>query len=263
MIDIATIPPEPVTETPPALTWFPANLPSLNRRFARLEPEDVLNWGLTTFGQQTAVATGFGPTGIIILHMLSQIRPKGQVFYLQTDLFFPETLALRDELAARLDIEFVEVHSNLSLDDQRRQYGPNLWEHNSDLCCQLRKINPMRQFLSDKKAWVTGLRRDQSPSRANTEFVSWDSANHLLKLCPLAYWSRNQVWDYINAYNLPYNELHDRGYPSIGCQPCTKPAEIDSDDERAGRWSNLDKTECGIHFHDGQIVRLAEVQPSS
>jgi phosphoadenosine phosphosulfate reductase len=260
MIDLATISPETITETPPALTWFPANLPSLNRRFARLEPEDVLNWGLTTFGQETAVATGFGPTGIALLHMISQIRPKAQVFYLQTDLFFPETLALRDELAQRLDIEFIEVHSGLSLDDQSRHYGPNLWEHNPDLCCQLRKINPMRQFLSDKKAWVTGLRRDQSPARANTELVSWDNANHLLKLCPLAYWTRKQVWDYIYEHHLPYNELHDRGYPSIGCQPCTKPAELNSGDERAGRWSGLAKTECGIHFHDGQVVRLAEVR---
>ena len=258
MIETINLSTEPISRTPPALTWFPANLPSLNRRFAKLEPEDVLNWGLTTFGQQTAVATGFGPTGIILLHMISQIRPKAQVFYLQTDLFFPETLALRDELAERLNINFIEVHSELSLDQQSRQYGPELWKHNPDLCCQLRKINPMRKFLSGKKAWVTGLRRDQSSTRANIELVSWDSANHLLKLCPLALWTRKQVWDYIYTHNLPYNELHDRGYPSIGCQPCTKPAAIGSGDERAGRWSNLDKTECGIHFHDGQVVRLAE-----
>ncbi|MBE2220053.1 MAG: phosphoadenylyl-sulfate reductase [Anaerolineae bacterium] len=260
MIELTNTSTIAASQTPPALTWFPANLPSLNRRFARLEPEDVLNWGLTTFGEQTAVATGFGPTGIILLHMISQIRPKTQVFYLQTDLFFPETLALRDELAERLNINFIEVRSELSLDQQSRQYGPELWKHNPDLCCQLRKIDPMRKFLADKKAWVTGLRRDQSSARANIELVSWDSANHLLKLCPLAFWSRKQVWDYIYSHNLPYNELHDRGYPSIGCQPCTKPAKLNSGDERAGRWTGLDKTECGIHFHDGQIVRLAEVR---
>ncbi|MCZ7670096.1 MAG: phosphoadenosine phosphosulfate reductase family protein [Chloroflexi bacterium] len=160
---------EPAPRTPPSLSWFQSHLPSLNRCFARLAPEDVLNWGLTTFGQETAVATGFGPTSIILLHMISQIRPKAPVFYLQTDLFFPETLALRDELALRLDIEFIEVRPVLSVADQRRRYGPNLWEHNPDLCCELRKINPMRQFLADKKAWIAGLRRDQSPARAQTE----------------------------------------------------------------------------------------------
>lgn len=258
MIELTIHSPTPETQTPPALIGSADNLPALNRRFARLEPQDLLNWGLITFGQETAVATGFGPTGIILLHMISQIRPKGQVFYLQTDLFFPETLALRDKLADRLDIKFVEVRSDLTLDDQSRQYGPNLWEHNPNLCCELRKINPMRQFLSDKKAWVTGLRRDQSPTRANTELISKDNVNHLLKLCPLAFWSSQQVWNYIHKHNLPYNELHDRGYPSIGCQPCTKPVGLNSSDERAGRWSGLAKTECGIHFHNGQAIRSVE-----
>lgn len=251
MINITTISPESITKTPPTPTKFPANLPALNRHFARLNPEDVLHWGLTTFGKETAVATGFGPTGIVLLHIMSQIHPKAQVFYLQTDLFFPETLALRDELAQRLNIEFAEVRPELSLDEQQRQYGPTLWEHDPDLCCQLRKINPLRQFLSDKKAWVTGLRQDQSQARANTQLVSWDNANHLLKLSPLAYWSRAQVWAYIHKHHLPYNQLHDHGYPSIGCQPCTHPVALSNDNERAGRWVGLAKTECGIHFHDG------------
>lgn len=260
MIDLATISPETITETAAALSWFPANLPSLNRRFSRLEPRDLLNWGLTTFGPETAVATGFGPTGIVLLHMVAKIRPRTAVFYLQTDLFFPETLVLRDKLAQRLDIEFVEVRPDLSLEEQRRQYGPDLWRHNPDLCCQLRKINPLRQFLSGKKAWITGLRRDQSSTRAQTELVAWDNVNHLLKLCPLAHWTRDDIWSYIRRHNLPYNQLHDQGYPSIGCQPCTHPAALNAADERAGRWAGLAKTECGIHFHDGQVVRLTEVR---
>jgi phosphoadenosine phosphosulfate reductase len=260
MIDLASISTEPEPEGESIPSWFPANLPSLNRRFARLEPEDVLNWGLTTFGRETAVATGFGPTGIVLLHMVAELRPKTAVFYLQTDLFFPETLALRDKLAQQLDIEFVEVRPALSLEEQRRQYGPDLWQHNPDLCCQLRKINPLRQFLADKKAWITGLRRDQSSTRAQTEVVAWDNANHLLKLCPLAHWTRDDIWSYIRWHNLPYNQLHDQGYPSIGCQPCTRPAALNPGDERAGRWAGLAKTECGIHFHDGQIVRLTEVR---
>ena len=194
MIELTTHPSASETQTPPVSPWLPENLSALKRRFAQMTPQAILDWSFTTFAQETAVATGFGPSGIVLLHMISQMQATGQVFYLQTDLFFPETLTLRDKLAQRLRIEFIEVRSDLSLAAQRRQYGPNLWEHNPDLCCKLRKINPLRQFLSDKKAWVTGVRRDQSPTRAQTELVSWDNTNRLLKLCPLAFWTRQQVW---------------------------------------------------------------------
>ena len=109
-------------------------------------------------------------------------------------------------------------------------------------------------------AWITGIRRDQAVTRSRASVIDWDATNGLVKINPLAFWTSEDVWTYIRVNELPYNELHDQGYPSIGCQPCTKPAELSSGDERAGRWSNLDKTECGIHFHDGQIVRLAEVR---
>lgn len=235
--------------------WYPANLAALNRRFEQMTPEELLRWGLVTCADEIALATGFGPSGIVLMHMAVQIRPQTTVFYLQTDLHFPETMALRDQLAARLGIRFIEVSPALTLDEQQRQYGPELWRHNPDLCCQLRKVAPLRRFLADKKAWITGIRRDQSPSRARVQKVDWDYANGLLKLCPLAAWSRAQVMAYIRAHDLPTNSLHDRGYPSIGCRPCTQPAHLS--DERAGRWAGFAKTECGIHVQpNGRVRRL-------
>ncbi|KAA3661684.1 MAG: phosphoadenylyl-sulfate reductase [Chloroflexi bacterium] len=248
---------ETTAVTPPrSLNWFPANLGAFNRRFEEQSPEVVLRWGLTTFNEDIVLATGFGPSGVVLMHMVSQIRAETAVFFLQTDLFFPETLALRDELRERFNINFVEVHSGLSLNEQAIQFGSALWQRNPDLCCRLRKVNPMRRYLSEKKAWITGVRRDQGRSRANTQIVAWDNANHLIKLSPLATWRREQVWDYIYKNNLPYNDLHDHGYPSIGCLPCTKPVAA-GEDERAGRWANMEKTECGIHIQpDGRVSRI-------
>ena len=248
-----------LSEKPPAPTWFPANLFSLNRRFERLEARELLRWGLITFNKDIVLATGFGPSGIVLMHLASQLRPKPAVFYLQTDLFFPETLALRDQLAKQLGLEFVAVHSGLSLNEQAQQFGPALWQRNPDLCCQLRKVEPLRRFLAGKKAWITAIRRDQSPTRQKTPLVSWDNANHLLKLSPLAGWTGERVWDYIHQHDLPTNDLHDAGYPSIGCMPCTRPVS-GGESERAGRWAGTEKLECGIHIQpDGPIIRLSQL----
>jgi phosphoadenosine phosphosulfate reductase len=252
-----------LAENQTAPTWFPANLDSLNRRFERLQPKDVLRWGLTTFAEDIVLATGFGPSGIVLMHIVSQIQPRLRsqtaVFYLQTDLFFPETLTLRDQLAERLGLRFVEVHSGLSLNEQAHQFGPALWQRNPDLCCRLRKVEPLRRFLAGKKAWITGIRRDQSLTRRSARIIAWDKANHLLKLSPLAAWTKADVWDYIHEHDLPTNVLHDEGYPSIGCMPCTHPV-IPGDDERAGRWAGTDKLECGIHIQpDGTVIRLSVI----
>ncbi|MBK8905911.1 MAG: phosphoadenylyl-sulfate reductase [Anaerolineaceae bacterium] len=240
-------------------SWFPANLAPLNRRFENLPASDVLRWGLTTFADDIVLSTAFGPSGVVLMHMVSQIRPKTAVFYLQTNLFFPETLALRDELSERLGLQFTEVHSGLSLNEQAHQFGAALWQRNPDLCCRLRKVEPLRRYLADKKAWITGIRRDQSPTRRQTQIISWDNANHLVKLCPLADWTQEQVWEYIHQHNLPTNILHEEGYPSIGCMPCTRPV-ASGEPERAGRWAGTEKLECGIHIQpDGTVVRVSQV----
>jgi phosphoadenosine phosphosulfate reductase len=193
------------------------------------------------------LATGFGPEGVVLMHHLSQLKPAVGVFYVDTDLLFPETYALRDELAARLGIEFINVHTELSLDAQAEAYGPELWQHDPDLCCHLRKVIPLRCFLAPRRAWISGIRRDQTPARASAGIVEWDNVNQMVKLNPLANWSVDHVWDYIRAHDLPFNHLHRMGYPSIGCWPCTKPV-APGDDPRSGRWAGFNKTECGIHF---------------
>ncbi len=235
---------DPLTEP-----WTGSRLPELNRYFESRSPEVLLQAAAERFGDRLVMATGFGPSGVVLMHLLSQAGLQIPVFYLQTDLLFPETLALRDRLRERFGLQFIEVHCGLSLDDQARQYGPNLWQSNPDLCCHLRKVVPLRRFLADKEAWITGIRRDQSTSRANIRLIDWDRANGLIKLNPLAGWTKRQVWTHIVAHNLPYNSLHDRGYPSIGCHPCTRPVNAD-EPERAGRWPGRAKTECGIHLQD-------------
>jgi len=247
------------TISPPKLNWFPANLPQISRRFEKFSTADILRWGVTTFDNDLAMASGFGVSGIVMMHIASQLPKKPTIFYLQTDLHFSETMELRNKLAARLGLEFVEVRTDMSLAKQTSRHGAELWRSNPDLCCQIRKVEPMRRFLADKAVWVTGIRRDQSPSRANAPIVSWDETNHLIKLCPMANWTKENVWTYIKKHDLPYNKLHDEGYPSIGCRPCTNRVADGVTDERAGRWSGKAKTECGLHFQNGKMVRLSTI----
>lgn len=236
--------------------WQPANLPALNRRFEAAHPRDILRWGLTTYGDDIALATGFGISGIALMHMVAEIRPKTTVFYLETDLLFAETYALRDRLQQRLGVEIKPVHSGLTLGTQRHEFGQQLWRRAPDLCCQLRKVNPLQRFLADKKAWITGIRRDQSKSRAHTSIVSWDQLNRVSKLCPLASWQRKEVWRYLAAHKLPYNPLLDQGYSSIGCHTCTRAANAEGN-LRAGRWAGTDKIECGIHLQPHEDASTA------
>lgn len=217
-------------------------------------PEDVLKWAVEKFGDGIAMATGFGPSGVSLMHMLSRVRRDATVFYLDTDLLFPETHDLKRVLADRLGIQFTRVHSGLSLPNQSKEEGANLWRSNPDRCCFLRKVQPLRRFLATKDAWITGIRRDQSPTRRGTGVVEWDRTHELVKVNPLATWTEKQVWQYIELHDLPYNVLHDRGYPSVGCIPCTKPVQ-DGDDPRAGRWQGHEKLECGIHGSDDVAYR--------
>jgi phosphoadenosine phosphosulfate reductase len=236
---------------PNKLIWSQATAPALNAYFAQYPPETLLQSALSMLGDDIVLATGFGTSGIVLMHMAAQICPDTTIFYLQTDLFFPETLALRDQLAEQLGLTFVEVHSGLTLDQQAEQEGVDLWQHNPNRCCYLRKVAPLRRYLADKRAWITGVRRDQSSTRANAPLVMWDHANRLLKLNPLATWTQKDVWRYIYAHRLPYNQLHDQGYPSVGCWPCTQTVAA-GEDQRSGRWAGQNKIECGIHLLHSQ-----------
>ena len=230
------------------ITWTPEALRAAAAGLEDSTPAEVLRWGAENFAPDFALATGFGPEGVVLMHLVSQVAPRTTVFYVDTGLLFEETYALRDELAARLGLTFTRVATELSVDAQAAAHGPRLWAREADACCQIRKVAPLRAFLKTQRAWATAIRRDQTPQRANAGVVEWDKTNGLVKLNPLARWTSAQVWDHIRDYDLPYNPLHDQNFPSIGCWPCTSPVAAGAD-PRSGRWAGQVKTECGIHFN--------------
>jgi phosphoadenosine phosphosulfate reductase len=217
--------------------------------FERSYPHEIIAWAALRFGEGLAMATGFGPEGIVIMHILNQVAPQTTIFYLDTELFFPETYALRDKLEAHFGVKFQRIATSLSLDQQEAQHGPALWAREPNLCCRLRKVEPLRAYLKTKQAWITAIRRSQTSHRAAAQAIEWDAANGLVKVNPLVNWSQEQVWTYLQMFELPYNELHHRGYPSIGCTPCTRPV-AEGADPRSGRWVGHAKVECGIHLQD-------------
>jgi phosphoadenosine phosphosulfate reductase len=218
----------------------------LSNEFETASPEAVLRWAIEEFAPDVALATGFGAEGCVLVAMLSAISPGTRIFYLDTDLLFPETYALRDQLETRYGVRFERRATSLSVGDQAVGYGDRLWEREPDLCCRLRKVEPLREMLKGMRAWVTAIRRDQSATRASISVVERDEKFGLIKLNPLAKWSARDVWNYIAKHDVPYNTLHDHGYPSIGCVPCTTPVQI-GETPRAGRWRGTTKRECGIH----------------
>jgi phosphoadenosine phosphosulfate reductase len=220
----------------------------LQVRYENAYPQEVLRWASQTFAEGLVVVTSFQPTGIVTLHMLQELGIHANVLTLDTDLLFPETYRLMDEIEQRFHHNIIRVRPAQTLDQQAQEYGDSLWTHNPDQCCNIRKTLPLHKALtgSNYQAWITGLRRDQSDQRTVTPVVSWDRRYNMIKLCPFATWSEDMIWTYIHAYELPYNTLHDQGYPSIGCYPCTK-AVASGADVRSGRWANHAKTECGIH----------------
>ena len=212
-----------------------------------LEPaEAVLHWALREFGPDVALATGFGAEGCVLIRMLSEIDRNARIFYLDTDLLFPETYELIGALEAQYGVCFEQRTSRLSLTAQAASYGERLWEGDPDTCCRLRKVEPLREILSGLRAWITAIRRDQTQSRTGARVVERDRKFDLIKINPLAAWSSRDVWGYIREHNVPYNPLYDLGYLSIGCQPCTTLVQIGEND-RAGRWRGITKTECGLH----------------
>lgn len=228
--------------------FSPEILQQLNDRFNEADPDDVLKWGFEHFGKDMVLGTGFGPAGVYLIDRIVTMGLPIPIFYLDTQLLFDETYTLRDRLEKRYDISITQVLPELSPDEQAEKHGEKLWEKNPDNCCYMRKVLPLQNYLSDKKAWTTGVRRNQSETREKTGIIEWDPVNEVVKINPLATWTNEQVWEYIRERNLPYNPLHDDGYPSIGCIPCTQPAS-NEEDERSGRWQDMDKTECGIHIY--------------
>ena len=218
----------------------------LAEEFEGAPPQAVLRWAIDQFGSNVALATGFGTEGCILVDMVARIDPSYRIFYLDTDLLFPETYQLRDRLAERYGVRFERRATPRSLEQQALRHGEKLWERDPDLCCRLRKVEPLREMLSGLDAWITAIRRDQSPARAGARVIQRDAKFGLIKINPLAGWSKREVWNYIQQHDVPYNALYDQGYSSIGCKPCTTPVQI-NESQRAGRWRGFQKTECGLH----------------
>lgn len=232
--------------TRPIIGFKPEELQRIGENFEGSAPQDVLRWALQEFHPSIALACSFGAEDVALVDMLVKIRSDINVFYLDTDLLFKETYEVRDRLVQRYGVTPKRYGPSLSLEEQAGQYGPELWARDPNLCCRFRKVEPLTMALKDLKAWITGIRRDQAPTRANAGIVEWDEKFGLVKVNPLARWSPQEVWAYIKENEVPYNVLHDRGYPSIGCEPCTRPIKA-GDDPRSGRWMGFDKTECGLH----------------
>lgn len=208
--------------------------------------EELLDWALHRFEGRIAMASAFGPEGMVLIDIAARLRPDVQVFTLDTGLFFPETYELIGEVERRYGIAIERVKPALTVEQQAAQHGPFLWQRSPDRCCYMRKVEPLRRKLATLDAWIAAIRRDQTPDRAHAQKVEWDAKFGLAKINPLCDWSSEMVWDYVRSNDLRYNALHERGYPSIGCAPCTRPVR-DGEDPRAGRWAGVEKTECGLH----------------
>ncbi|MFV0452377.1 MAG: phosphoadenylyl-sulfate reductase [Propioniciclava sp.] len=217
-------------------------------RFADADADTVLAWAATTFGDALAVACSMA-ADTVVPHLVARHAPGVDVLFLQTGYHFPETIGTRDALAATTGITMIEVLPALTVAEQDAAHGPRLHDRDPARCCALRKVEPINRELASYEAWVTGLRREDSPLRADTPLVEWDTAHQMVKINPIAAWTFDTLLGYAGDHGVPVNVLLTEGYPSIGCAPCTRQV-ADGEDPRAGRWAGLAKTECGLHVTD-------------
>lgn len=227
-------------------TWKDEKVLEIETSFQ--ESMDVLKWAFKTYSEKDIVySCSFGAEGIVLIDMISKVKKDAKVIFLDTDLHFKETYKLIDQVKKRypqLRIELIKPEMTLA--DQREAFGDDLWEHSPNKCCHIRKVTPLAKELAGISAWISGLRREQSVERSKTNYLNKDDNFESIKICPLIHWTWKEIWSYILLHQLDYNVLHDKGYPSIGCQKCTVPA-TEANNSRSGRWANLNKTECGLH----------------
>jgi phosphoadenosine phosphosulfate reductase len=212
--------------------------------FEGASPQEILGWAIEAFGEHFAITSSMGET--VLMHMAAQIRPGVAVLFLDTGYHFAETIGTRDAVGAMYDVNVHTLLPLMTVEEQDQAFGAKLFERDPDLCCAMRKVEPLDRGLAPYLAWASGLRRDQSPTRRHTKVVDWDSQRGKVKVNPLATWTQEQVDEYATENGLLVNPLMYDGYPSIGCAPCTRRIEA-GEDPRAGRWSGTGKQECGIH----------------
>ncbi|MBI4853219.1 MAG: phosphoadenylyl-sulfate reductase [Acidobacteria bacterium] len=209
-------------------------------------PQTVIEWASKLLADKLTIATGFGVEGMVLIDMAVKINSKLDIFFIDTSFLFPETYDLRYQIEDKYQIKLRAISPELTPETQQNLYGKELWLTDPDLCCYIRKIEPLKKALNGYNGWMTAIRRNQTAIRSKASVVEWDNQWQILKINPLVNWSKAKVWSYIVENNVPYNPLYDKGYPSIGCTHCTRPVNL-GEDERAGRWAGKEKTECGLH----------------
>lgn len=224
----------------------PNQLERLSKELEGESPQAILEWAATTLSPRVTFGTGFGLEGCVLIDLIARHELAIDVFTLDTGLFFRETYQLWSDLEDRYDLTIRGVRTELSIEEQNHELGDKLWETNSSKCCEIRKVIPLRKELTNFSGWVSAIRRDQSLTRADAPILSYDARFDLVKVNPLVALTKEDVWSYVRTNDVPFNPLHLRGYPSIGCLPCTSEVRPGEDD-RAGRWRGSNKTECGIH----------------
>ncbi|WP_457623625.1 phosphoadenylyl-sulfate reductase [Persephonella sp.] len=216
--------------------------------FENLPAQDLLKWVFETY-ENVGFTSSFSADDVSIINMIREIKPDGLIIFIDTDYHFPETYDLVERLKKEWNLNLKIIKPLITVEEMEERYGEKLYEKDPDKCCQIRKVEPLKRILEDLDVWITGMRRDQSPTRANigkVETHKLPSGKTILKVNPIADWTRKDVWNYVNENNLPYNPLYDQNYLSIGCAPCTRPV-LEGEDERAGRWAGKGKLECGLH----------------
>ncbi len=230
------------------MTLEPHRIAEMAVAWEDLAPQDIVATACDLFGDRLTLASSFGLEDVALIHMAANVaRRPLDVFCLDTGVLFPETYSLMKRFEDLYPIRLRRITPELTLAQQEEQHGAALWSREPDLCCKLRKVAPLGRALQGYTAWMTGLRRAQGPTREGTRAVEHDERHDLCKVNPLVRWSDEEVWAYVRSEGVPYNPLHERGYPSIGCVHCTRAVAL-GEDARAGRWAGFTKTECGLHI---------------
>ena len=230
----------------------PQDLWEANEYFENAPPQEVLEWAMETYGGELALSASFGGSeGMALIDMISKITDEVTVLTIDTGFLFRETIEFREKVMRRYRLPLEVLRPELSVEEQVKRYGKRMRTCTPDLCCRVRKTEPLERALKGYKAWMTGIRRDQTPQRANARVVTWEQRYGAAKIAPFAFAKEEWIHRYVAEHDVPVNPLLKRGYKSIGCEPQTRPV-APAEDARAGRWSNLDKTECGLHWAAGE-----------
>lgn len=228
-------------------TWSEVLIPNFPPNSNTKGALEVLKWAYDTYQDDLVYACSFGVEGIVLIELISRIKQDADILFLDTECHFEETYQTITKVKERYPALNIKLQKPaLSMVEQADQYGQQLFRTDPDKCCELRKIIPLQQALMGYTAWISGLRREQSARRNKTNYINLDKKFNKIKICPLIYWTWADVWQFVHQHDLTYNPLHDHGYPSIGCAPCTQPSFY-LGDFRAGRWVGTAKTECGLH----------------